>query len=47
VGKIAMVPLLARTGARLTPEGGADVPTDWAASPVAHALGSEDHPQDS
>jgi uncharacterized protein len=29
-GKIAPVPLLARTGARITPEGGADVPTDWA-----------------
>jgi uncharacterized protein len=31
-GKIAPVPLLARTGSRLTPEGGADVPTDWATS---------------
>jgi uncharacterized protein len=31
-GKIAPVPLLARTGARLTPEGGGDVPTDWASS---------------
>jgi uncharacterized protein len=29
-GKVAPVPLLARTGSRLTPEGGADVPTDWA-----------------
>jgi uncharacterized protein len=29
-GRIAPVPLLARTGTRLTPEGGADVPTDWA-----------------
>jgi uncharacterized protein len=29
-GKVAPVPLLARTGRRLTPEGGADVPTDWA-----------------
>jgi uncharacterized protein len=29
-GKIAPVPLLARTGTRVTPEGGADVPTDWA-----------------
>jgi uncharacterized protein len=29
-GKVAPVPLLARTGTRLTPEGGADVPTDWA-----------------
>jgi uncharacterized protein len=29
-GKIAPVPLLAATGTRLTPEGGADVPTDWA-----------------
>jgi uncharacterized protein len=29
-GKVAPVPLLVRTGARLTPEGGADVPTDWA-----------------
>jgi uncharacterized protein len=31
-GRIAPVPLLARTGSRLTPEGGADVPTDWAIS---------------
>jgi uncharacterized protein len=30
VGKVAPVALLATTGARLTPEGGADVPTDWA-----------------
>jgi DNA helicase HerA-like ATPase len=29
-GKIAPAPLLARMGTRLTPEGGADVPTDWA-----------------
>lgn len=29
-GKLTAVPLLARTGSRLTPEGGADVPTDWA-----------------
>ncbi len=29
-GRIAPEPLLARTGTRLTPEGGADVPTDWA-----------------
>jgi uncharacterized protein len=29
-GRFAPVPLLARTGARLTLEGGADVPTDWA-----------------
>jgi uncharacterized protein len=29
-GKVAPVPLLAATGARVTPEGGADVPTDWA-----------------
>jgi uncharacterized protein len=29
-GRFAPVPLLARTGSRLTPEGGADVPTDWA-----------------
>jgi uncharacterized protein len=33
-GKVAPVPLLARTGRRLTPEGGADVPTDWATSPL-------------
>jgi uncharacterized protein len=31
-GTVAQVPLLARTGARLTMEGGADVPTDWATS---------------
>jgi uncharacterized protein len=31
-GRIAPVPLLVQTGARLTPEGGADVPTDWAGS---------------
>jgi uncharacterized protein len=31
-GKIAPVPLLVQSGARLTPEGGADVPTDWAGS---------------
>lgn len=29
-GKVAPMPLLVQTGARLTPEGGADVPTDWA-----------------
>ena len=29
-GKVSPAPQLARTGARLTPEGGADVPTDWA-----------------
>ena len=29
-GKVAPHPELARTGPRLTPEGGADVPTDWA-----------------
>jgi uncharacterized protein len=29
-GKVAPVPLLAATGVRVTPEGGADVPTDWA-----------------
>jgi uncharacterized protein len=29
-GTIAPAPLLARVGVRLTPEGGADVPTDWA-----------------
>ena len=29
-GRISPDPQLARTGARLTPEGGADVPTDWA-----------------
>jgi uncharacterized protein len=29
-GKVAPVPLLAATGTRVTPEGGADVPTDWA-----------------
>ena len=29
-GKVAPVPLLARTGSRLTLEGGADVSTDWA-----------------
>jgi uncharacterized protein len=29
-GRFAPVPLLARTGARLTPEGGSDVATDWA-----------------
>jgi uncharacterized protein len=29
-GKISPDPQLARTGSRLTPEGGADVPTDWA-----------------
>jgi uncharacterized protein len=29
-GRIAPEPLLVRTGRRLTPEGGADVPTDWA-----------------
>jgi uncharacterized protein len=33
-GKVAPVPLLARTGSRLTPEGGADVPTDWATAPL-------------
>jgi uncharacterized protein len=37
VGKIAPVPLLATTGTRLTPEGGADVPTDWASGP-RHAV---------
>jgi uncharacterized protein len=31
-GKFTPVPLLVKTGARLTPEGGADVPTDWAGS---------------
>ena len=29
-GPISPDPQLARTGARLTPEGGADIPTDWA-----------------
>ena len=29
-GKISPNPQLARTGSRLTPEGGADIPTDWA-----------------
>jgi DNA helicase HerA-like ATPase len=29
-GSVSPDPQLARTGARLTPEGGADVPTDWA-----------------
>jgi uncharacterized protein len=29
-GKVAPVPLLGAMGARVTPEGGADVPTDWA-----------------
>jgi uncharacterized protein len=29
-GKVAPSPLLARMGTRLTPEGGADIPTDWA-----------------
>jgi uncharacterized protein len=29
-GMVSPDPQLARTGARLTPEGGADVPTDWA-----------------
>lgn len=29
-GRVSPDPQLARTGARLTPEGGADVPTDWA-----------------
>ncbi len=29
-GNVSPDPQLARTGARLTPEGGADVPTDWA-----------------
>jgi uncharacterized protein len=29
-GTIAPSPVLAKVGARLTPEGGADVPTDWA-----------------
>jgi uncharacterized protein len=29
-GKVSPDPQLARTGTRLTPEGGADVPTDWA-----------------
>ncbi|TVR20002.1 MAG: ATP-binding protein [Nitriliruptor sp.] len=29
-GKVSPDPQLARTGVRLTPEGGADVPTDWA-----------------
>jgi uncharacterized protein len=29
-GKVSPYPQLARTGARLTPEGGADIPTDWA-----------------
>ena len=36
VGKVAPVPLLARTGTRLTPEGGADVPTDWATNVAEH-----------
>ena len=29
-GRVSPDPQLARTGARLTPEGGADIPTDWA-----------------
>ena len=29
-GRLTRFPLLVRTGSRLTPEGGADVPTDWA-----------------
>ena len=29
-GKVSPDPQLVRTGARLTPEGGADIPTDWA-----------------
>ncbi|MFP4310417.1 MAG: hypothetical protein ACLFS9_00355 [Nitriliruptoraceae bacterium] len=29
-GAVSPDPQLARTGERLTPEGGADVPTDWA-----------------
>jgi uncharacterized protein len=32
-GKVSPDPQLARTGARLTPEGGADIPTDWAVTP--------------
>jgi uncharacterized protein len=32
-GKVAPVPLLAASGSRITPEGGADVPTDWATAP--------------
>jgi uncharacterized protein len=41
-GKVAPVPLLARTGTRLTPEGGADVSTDWAHVADHRAPGRED-----
>jgi uncharacterized protein len=39
-GKAAPVPLLARTGPRLTPEGGADVPTVWATGSLDRSLTS-------
>jgi uncharacterized protein len=32
-GKIAPDPLLFKTGRRITPEGGSDVPADWARRP--------------
>ena len=32
-GRVAQPPMLARIGTRITPEGGADIPTDWAVDP--------------
>jgi uncharacterized protein len=47
-GKVAPVPLLVRTGTRMTPEGGADVPTDWATrASDGQVPGSEAHPSSS
>jgi uncharacterized protein len=40
-GPISPVPMFAQVGARLSPEGGGDVPTSWAAPPV---LGGGDRP---
>lgn len=33
-GRVAQPPVLARMGTRITPEGGSDIPTDWAAGPA-------------
>lgn len=34
-GRVARPPVLARIGTRITPEGGSDIPTDWAQGPQA------------
>ena len=40
-GKITAAPFLLRVGARLSPEGGADVPTSWATPAPPHTTGPD------